>query len=62
MIPDEMLQSWALYSETDVSITIQAQQIIITPSAQTDEVDPNFTEQLSNFINAYRPALEALAQ
>ncbi|MDM8532168.1 hypothetical protein QUF63_13430 [Anaerolineales bacterium HSG25] len=33
MIPDEMLKEWALHSEFDVSITIQAQQIIITPSS-----------------------------
>ena len=61
----EMLDALQLTEGSEVTLVLnQAQgQIIMTPTLPTaDGVDALFARQVADFIEEYRPALEALAQ
>lgn len=64
-LPKEMLDALRLHEGEDVSVELDAdrQQIVITRvSVEPDGVDAEFARQVAEFIDAYRPALEALAK
>jgi antitoxin MazE len=65
-LPRDMLDSLHLGKGGEVSVELDAEQgqIVIAPSpvAAAAGVDEEFARQLAEFIDAYRPALEALAR
>lgn len=64
-LPKEFLEPLGVSEGADVSIELDRAhgQIIIRPSVPTVAgVDEDFAQQLNQFINEYRPALEALAK
>ena len=65
LLPVEVIERLGLTADTEVSITIKPEQgqIIITSATELlPGVDEEFARQVSEFINQYRPALEALAR
>ena len=61
-LPREMLESLGAADGSDVSVELEDGTIVIRPIRQTvPGVDEEFARQLSEFIDEYRPALEALA-
>jgi len=64
-IPREMLESLGVGDGSDVSVELDAasRQIVIRPAERTiPGVDEAFARQVAEFIEEYRPALEALAR
>lgn len=64
-LPKEMLDTLRLKEGEDVSVEldVERQQIVITRiPAEAEGVDAEFARQVAEFIDAYRPALEALAK
>ena len=64
-IPREMLENLGVGDGSEVSVELDTKthQIIIRPAERTmPGVDENFARQLADFIDEYRPALEALAR
>jgi antitoxin component of MazEF toxin-antitoxin module len=65
LLPEDALKRLGLTAEAEVSITVNPEQgqIIITPATELlPGVDEEFARQVSDFIDQYRPALEALAR
>jgi antitoxin component of MazEF toxin-antitoxin module len=65
LIPPETLEQLGLALDAEVSVTLNQElsQIVITPaSLNLPGVDETFAQQVSEFIEQYRPALEALAR
>ena len=63
-IPREMLDNLGLDDGSDVSVELDmnTHQIIIRPAQRSlAGVNQDFARQLAEFIEEYRPALEALA-
>jgi antitoxin MazE len=63
-LPREMLESIGLGEGSEVVITEdrKRRRIVIAPNAVAVEgIDEKFAKQVSDFIERYRPALEALA-
>ena len=58
----EMLDALHLAEGGEVSVELDAahRQIVIAPAA--DGVDVEFARQVADFIESYRPAIEALAR
>lgn len=64
-LPKEISDALELDEDSEVTIEFDEahQQIIIAPlKTALDDVDLVFAKQVAEFIDAYRPALEALAQ
>jgi putative addiction module antidote len=64
-IPREMLESLGVGDGSDVSIELDpnTRQITIRPAERSiPGVDEAFARQVADFIDEYRPALEALAR
>jgi len=64
-LPKESLELLNLREGSEVSIEVdrERKRIIITPVAMTlPGVDAEFARQVKEFIEQYRPALEALAK
>jgi putative addiction module antidote len=64
-LPRESLQELGLHEGSEVNVAIDREEgRIIIERAQTPlaEIDPDFARQLNDFIENYRPALEALAK
>ncbi|MDP2660049.1 MAG: AbrB/MazE/SpoVT family DNA-binding domain-containing protein [Dehalococcoidia bacterium] len=64
-LPRDVLDLLHLREGAEVSVDVdQAQkQIVIAPTATAAaEIDAEFARQVADFIDAYRPALEALAR
>ncbi len=64
-IPGEMLESLGITNGSEVSVELDsiAGQIIIRPGEHTiGGVNQVFARQVADFIDEYRPALEALAR
>lgn len=64
-LPKEMLDTLHLKEGEDVSVELDAerQQIVISRiPAELESIDAEFARQVAEFINAYRPALQALAK
>lgn len=64
-LPRELLDVLHLREGAEVSVDVdpKQKQILIAPTEMVvGEIDPEFARQVSDFINAYRPALEALAR
>ncbi|MBK8048758.1 MAG: hypothetical protein IPK16_17525 [Anaerolineales bacterium] len=66
-LPRELLDALRLADGAEVSVELDTDrgQILIEPApkfAAMDGVDAEFARQVSEFIAAYRPALEALAK
>lgn len=64
-IPREMLVSLAITDGSDVSVELDPRErrIIIRPiEPVVPGVDEEFARQVAEFIEEYRPALEALAR
>lgn len=64
-LPKEMSDILELAEGSEVSVELdqERRQIIIAPvKIAVDGVDAIFAKQVAEFIEAYRPALEALAQ
>ena len=64
-LPKEMLDTLRLKEGEDVSVEldVERRQIVITRvPAEAEGVDAQFARQVAEFIDAYRPALEALAR
>ena len=64
-LPKEMLDALGVKEGQEVSVELEPerQQIVITPlPAQAEGVDAEFARQVAEFIDTYRPALEALAK
>ena len=64
-LPKELLEPLGVTEGTDVSVELDREhgQIVIRPSLPiVAGVDEDFAQQLNQFINEYRPALEALAK
>ena len=65
LIPPETLEQLGLALDADVNVTLNQElnQIVITPaSLSLPGIDETFVQQVSEFIEQYRPALEALAK
>ena len=64
-IPKDLLDSLGMRDGTDVSVELDRQnrQILIRPAELplTGDLSEEFVRQVSEFIEQYRPALEALA-
>ena len=63
LIPPEALEQLGLAPDADVNVTLNQElsQIVITPaSLSLPGIDEIFVQQVSEFIEQYRPALEAL--
>lgn len=64
-LPREMLDALQLAEGQDVSVELDraGRQIVIAPiSPPAEGVDADFARQVAEFIDAYRPALDALAR
>ena len=65
-IPKDILDELQLSEGEDVSVELDAQQrqIVISPVEKTIRrgIDEAFARQVDDFIEKYRPALEALAK
>ena len=64
-LPRESIEMLGLEEGSEVSITVDEQhrRIIIEPAAvKLAHIDSDFAQQLGDFIEQYRPALEALAK
>ena len=64
-LPEDSLHLLGLQEGSEVSVAVDQNQgrIIIEPAQpQLTTIDPTFTQQLNDFIDQYRPALEALAR
>ena len=64
-LPRESLQLLGLQEGSEVNVAVdQDEGRIIIERAQSNlvDIDANFAQQLDNFIEQYRPALEALAE
>lgn len=64
-LPKEMLDALHLTEGEEVSVELDAKhgRIVITPAAlEADGIDAEFAKQVADFIDEYRPALEALAK
>ena len=64
-LPEEMLDALHLAEGEEVSVELDAQgsRIVIAPAAlEMDGMDALFAKQVAEFIEEYRPALEALAR
>lgn len=63
-LPKEMLDTLNLREGGNVSVELddERQQILIAPVVTADGVDEAFARQVADFIDEYRPALEALAK
>lgn len=65
ILPQTILDSWQLHAGEVVDGAYGAEQslLMIKPvNALTDDIDLDFVRQVNEFIDTYRPALEALAQ
>lgn len=64
-LPRDMLAALQLGEGAEVSVELDATggHIVIAPSLLTATgIDKEFADQVTDFIDAYRPALEALAR
>lgn len=64
-LPKESIQILGLNEGSEVSVVVDQDEgrIIIEPAkSRLTDIDPSFAQQLQNFIEQYRPALEALAK
>jgi putative addiction module antidote len=62
-LPREILESLDLSNGSDVLVTLEDGKIVIRPMRQAmPGVDEEFARQLAEFIEEYRPALNALAK
>ena len=64
-LPRESLQILGLQEGSEVNVAVdQDEGRIIIERAQPNlaDIDPTFAQQLNDFIEQYRPALEALAK
>ena len=63
-LPKEMLDTLNLQEGGNVSVELddEHQQILISPVKTANGVDESFAKQVADFIDEYRPALEALAK
>ena len=64
-LPKELLESLSLTNGSEVSVELDKErgEIIITPVRKAPPgVDQEFARQVAEFIEQYRPALEALAR
>lgn len=65
-LPKESMEVLGLHEGSEVSVAVDTDKgrIIIERSATelADDIDVEFANQLDDFIEKYRPALEALAK
>jgi len=64
-LPRASLELLGLQEGSEVSVTVDPDsgRIIVQPAqVSLGEIDANFARQLDEFIEQYRPALEALAE
>jgi putative addiction module antidote len=64
-LPKESIQLLGLEEGSDVSVELMAEEkeIVIKPvETPLAEIDESFAQQVAEFIEQYRPALEALAR
>lgn len=62
-LPREILEPLGVSDGSEVSVVLEDGKIIISPIQQSvPGVDEEFARQLAEFIDEYRPALEALAK
>ena len=64
-LPKESIQLLGLHEGSEVSVSVNQEDghIIIEPATSSlAEIDEIFAQQLDEFIEQYRPALEALAK
>lgn len=64
-LPRESLLNLGLHEGSEVQVTVDEEsgRIIIEPlRTSLAGIDPTFARQLDDFIDRYRPALEALAK
>lgn len=64
-LPKESIQLLGLHEGSEVSVAVDQKEgrIVIEPAASTlADIDETFAQQLDDFIEQYRPALEALAK
>jgi antitoxin component of MazEF toxin-antitoxin module len=62
-LPGQILDALELSSGSDVSVALEDGKIIIRPMRQVvPGVDEDFARQSAEFIDEYRPALQALAK
>lgn len=64
-LPKESIQVLGLNEGSEVSVVVDQDEgrIIIEPAKpRLTDIDPSFAQQLQDFIEQYRPALEALAK
>ena len=65
LLPEDVLEKLGLDAEAEVSITARPEQgqiIIALANELLPGIDEEFARQVSDFIQQYRPALEALAK
>ena len=65
LIPQETLEQLGLATDSEASVTLNQElgQIVISPTSLTlPGVDETFVQPVAEFIEEYRPALEALSK
>ncbi len=65
LLPVDALEILGLTIDSEISVALNPElgQIIVTPtSLSLPGVDEEFAQQVSDFIEQYRPALKALAK
>lgn len=64
-LPKESIELLGLHEGSEVSVVLDQHEgrIIIEPARiKLTDIDPGFARQVNEFIEQYRPALEALAK
>ncbi len=64
-LPKNSIEQLGLQEGSEVSLKVEPEEgrLIIEPAKkQIVDIDPTFARQLDDFIEQYRPALEALAK
>ena len=62
-LPKEALMALGLHEGSEISVALgpDRREIVIKPAAALAGIDETFAQQVADFIEQYRPALEALA-
>lgn len=64
-LPKDSMKQLGLQEGSEVSVVVEPKEgrLIIEPTKQQiAEIDPEFAQQVHDFIEQYRPALEKLAK
>ena len=63
-LPPEILHQLQVEdgSEIEISLSEAGNSVVLTPVTSVPVISPDYADRVESFINAYRPALDALSQ